>query len=255
MARLARPTATATDAELPVEGVADRLGLPVGMLIRRIEAGDIPARRDDSSGQPRFHLRLSDLGITAEEAAIFHGNQNAAESRGVHDSDEPEDESVMDLTGRPGDAAARVPAGSDPGAAAAITGTLSIEDVLPPPVSVARSTGVAIVEDTGGPRAELASMTIDPRELVAGLLDRWERTLEQRIYAEQRQRFEGELNNRLHQVKELRMELHAVRADHAAAMAETDLLLATKERELADRERALAEERSKPIWRGWFNRR
>jgi hypothetical protein len=94
-----------------------------------------------------------------------------------------------------------------------------------------------------GPRGDLASMSLDARELVAGLLDRWERTLEQRIYTEQRQRFQAELVARQNTVKQLQMELHTARAEHAAAQAEKDRILAGKERELADRERDLAETR------------
>jgi hypothetical protein len=94
-----------------------------------------------------------------------------------------------------------------------------------------------------GPRGDLASMSLDARELVAGLLDRWERTLEQRIYTEQRQRFQAELVARQNMVKQLQMELHTARAEHAAAQAEKDRILAGKERELADRERDLAETR------------
>jgi hypothetical protein len=95
----------------------------------------------------------------------------------------------------------------------------------------------------GGSRGDLASISLDARDLVAGLLDRWERTLEQRIYTEQRQRFQSELTTRQNMVKQLQLELQAVRAEHAAAQAEKDRLLAEKERELADRERDLAEVR------------
>ncbi len=85
------------------------------------------------------------------------------------------------------------------------------------------------------PRRDVASMTsLDPRELVAGLLDRWERTLEQRIYSEQRQRFEAELNARQNLVKQLQLELQTARAEHAAAQAE-------KDRRLADRDRRISE--------------
>jgi hypothetical protein len=238
---------TSTDIELPVDEVAARLGLPVGMLVRRIEAGDIPAREEHSSGEARYFLRLSDLGITAEEAARFQGNQHSARSRSgggddaVDSGDAGEGASAaVELTGHAID---------DPDAAA----SRSIDDVVPPPGSD-RPPELSIIDSPESPRAELATMTIDPRELVAGLLDRWERTLEQRIYAEQRQRFEGELTNRMHQVKELQMELQAMRAEHAAAQAEKDRVLAAKERELSDRERALAAERSKPRRRGWFPR-
>ena len=94
-------------------------------------------------------------------------------------------------------------------------------------------------------------MALDPRELVAGLLDRWERTLEQRIYSEQRQRFEAELTNRQAKVKQLQLELEAARAEHAAALAEKERMLAERLRELAERERELDRARARPR-RGWF---
>src|SRR6202011_646418 len=75
---------------------------------------------------------------------------------------------------------------------------------------------LALLDFPGGPRQDLANMSIDPRELVAGLLDRWERTLEQRIHAEQRQRFEAELQARQNLVKQLQMELQVARSEHAA---------------------------------------
>jgi hypothetical protein len=87
------------------------------------------------------------------------------------------------------------------------------------------------------PRRDVASMTsLDPRELVAGLLDRWERTLEQRIYSEQRQRFEAELNARQNLVKQLQLELQTARAEHAAAQAEKDRRLADRDRRISDLE-------------------
>ncbi|MBJ7608018.1 MAG: hypothetical protein JF887_01110 [Candidatus Dormibacteraeota bacterium] len=95
----------------------------------------------------------------------------------------------------------------------------------------------------GTSRNDLSSMSLDARDLVAGLLDRWERTLEQRIYTEQRQRFQGELMARQNMVKQLQMELQTARAEHAAAQAEKDRALAEKERELAERERDLAHSR------------
>ena len=106
--------------------------------------------------------------------------------------------------------------------------TAVAELAVPPPV---REVPAGIL-DAGvpGPRGDLATMSLDARELVAGLLDRWERTLEQRIYTEQRQRFQAELVARQNMVKQLQMELHTARAEHAAAQAEKDRVLAGKER-------------------------
>src|SRR5258708_8683083 len=57
------------ELELPVEEVAERLGLPAAMLIRRIEAGDIPARRVDAASGSHYHVRIADLGIPTPAAA------------------------------------------------------------------------------------------------------------------------------------------------------------------------------------------
>jgi hypothetical protein len=118
--------------------------------------------------------------------------------------------------------------------------TAVAELAVPPP---GREPVSLVDAAASGPRGDLASMSLDARELVAGLLDRWERTLEQRIYTEQRQRFQAELVARQNMVKQLQMELHTARAEHAAAQAEKDRVLAGKERELADRERDLADTR------------
>jgi hypothetical protein len=122
-----------------------------------------------------------------------------------------------------------------------VAGEASGDVDVPPP---SRDPQLGLLDPVvSSPRGDLASMSLDARELVAGLLDRWERTLEQRIYTEQRQRFQTELVARQNMVKQLQMELHTARAEHAAAQAEKDRVLAAKERELADRERDLAESR------------
>src|ERR1700682_4372072 len=48
---------------LPVEEVARRLDLPLGILLRRVEAGDVPSRREDGPDGVHFLVRLGDLGI------------------------------------------------------------------------------------------------------------------------------------------------------------------------------------------------
>jgi hypothetical protein len=117
--------------------------------------------------------------------------------------------------------------------------TVIAELAVPPPGRVP----LGLLDTPQSPRGDLASMSLDARELVAGLLDRWERTLEQRIYTEQRQRFQAELVARQNMVKQLQMELQTARAEHAAAQAEKERILVGKERELADRERDLADTR------------
>jgi len=351
---------------LLVEEVAERLGLPLSVLLHRVEAGDIPARRVERADGLHYALRLGDLGIELDdrglrsaaiqdeaqtteeetlstafepsepsgptepsvESAIFSafdsgpapvpGRQNGA--TGVSgptaeeeadalpwqpDADrsppwsvrprEPQQPPVW-LTQESGDvsqtsdeAAADVvedaevapsaevdhvdtvvvameeddqylppaldhdaddaedgmpaiaPSGLHEDDLGADQDTAVAELAVPPPT---REPTVSLVDAAApGPRGDLASMSLDARELVAGLLDRWERTLEQRIYTEQRQRFQAELVARQNMVKQLQMELHTARAEHAAAQAEKDRILAGKERELADRERDIAETR------------
>ncbi|HWF57570.1 MAG TPA: hypothetical protein VG520_04385 [Candidatus Dormibacteraeota bacterium] len=366
---------------LLVEEVAERLGLPLSVLLHRVEAGDIPAQRIESEEGVHYALRLGDLGIelddqglrssaigddggdsfegsTGEEAldeestlssvfsrddttpSVAHAIVSAFNSgpeplprqrlgslnvtgRRVDDEDvavgveaasdrqwsdpdalEPVRETELPRpawSGRPREpqeapswltprsAAAEVVAndpvddpidGSQGAAEVADAGALDVaetagvssidDDPVPPPAHPslhAERDGVHLDEEgtvaqlamppppspsaqvgilgaaSPGPHGDLASMSLDARELVAGLLDRWERTLEQRIYTEQRQRFQTELVARQNMVKQLQMELHSARAEHAAAQAEKDRVLAEKERELADRERDLAESR------------
>lgn len=238
------------ELELPVEVVAERLGLPASMLIRRIEAGDIPARRVEGVDGFHYRVRIAELG-----SVLPDDEEEAQEIRGTA---EP-----LVLNGHGARSAAQpqpAPAGVGQADAArtADDDTLAVVDdvseALPPP-PVRGTIELAPVDSGGeGPRAELAMMNLDPRELVAGLLDRWERTLEQRIYAEQRQRFEAELTNRHAKVKQLQLELEAVRAEHAAALAEKERQLAERYRELTERERELSDLLSQPRRRGWFSR-
>ena len=195
------------EVELTVEDVAARLGLPVGMVQRRIEAGLVPARRVESEHGVRYRLRLADLGSDAANLA------------------------------RPG-----AEAGADAAASAPARGSVELRPAA---------------EESPG--AELMSMQLDPRELVAGLLDRWERTLEQRIHAEQRQRFESELAARQSTIRELRLELEAIRAQQAAALGERERLIEDQRRRIAESRALLAdaEERARLAAerrRGWFRR-
>jgi hypothetical protein len=108
--------------------------------------------------------------------------------------------------------------------------------------------------DSAEPQSDVAAMTsLDPRELVDGLLDRWERTLAQRIHAEGRQRFEAELSARQDLVKQLQLELQLIRADHAAVQAEKDLRLDQSDRRVHDLEtRTLAPDAPAPKRRRWI---
>jgi hypothetical protein len=182
------------ETELTADEVASQLGIPLAMLVRRIEAGAVPARAVSDGGTTRYLLRATDLGLPGER------------------------EGERDVTGR----------------AAPVSGRGAVQ--------LAPLSNDTMVD----PRHELATTTLDPRELVAGLLDRWERALEQRIYAEQRQRFDAELSARQSQIKQLQLELDAARAEHAAALAD-------RERRIAERERDLAEALTRR--RGFFRRR
>jgi hypothetical protein len=192
--------------ELAVEDVARRLGLPVGMLIRRIDAGDVPARRVWTGDHHAYYLRLVDLGLEEEEEPVT---------------------ASIETVGR---AATAEPVTSIPSSDPA----------------------VSLVGYASEPHAELAAMSIDPRELVAGLLDRWERTLEQRIHAEQRQRFEAELDARQAQVRQLEAELQTARAEHATTQAQREREAAEMKAQLLERERELAEARAASRRRSWF---
>jgi hypothetical protein len=326
---------TSDEPYLLVEEVAERLGLPLSVLMHRVEAGDIPARRVERADGLHYALRLGDLGIELDDrglrsaamqddgqekevvvdddeetlTAAFEPTEPSVESaifsafdsgpaplpgmpksdvdvsgQAVEDGDEElpaveEQEgpgpSAVEWASEDGDArpwrAATEPSPpwsprprepqqppvwlnqepvnrreeneveDDADADADEDDSAVAELAVPPPT---REPAVSLVDSApSGPRGDLASMSLDARELVAGLLDRWERTLEQRIYTEQRQRFQAELVARQNMVKQLQMELHTARAEHAAAQAEKDRVLAGKERELADRERDLTESR------------
>jgi hypothetical protein len=204
------PTA---EHELSVEEVASRMGVPVALLIRRIEAGDVPARRIETiDGPATYRLRLSDLGDMASQLTF---DEDTAEQRS---------------------------GGGTDGVLAPARGSIEM---------------TRLDESDMAPVARLMSAAIDPRELVAGLLDRWERTLEQRIHSEQRQRFESELTARQSQIRHLQLELEAVRAQQAASIADRERVIAEGERDLAERENELVALRAsiRQRNRGWLFRR
>lgn len=216
--------ATSAEPYLPVEEVAQRLDLPLGILLRRVEAGDVPSRREEGPDGVRYMVRLGDLGI---------------ESPVTDDVAKPAPPPPPDVV--------NTVAPVDQTPSVDVVGTAQPsswpDKVVPPPAEELAAeaqtsherAGSVIENGSNEPRRDVASMTsLDPRELVAGLLDRWERTLEQRIYSEQRQRFEAELNARQNLVKQLQLELQTARAEHAAAQAE-------KDRRLADRDRRIGE--------------
>jgi hypothetical protein len=242
---------------LPIEEVAERLDLPLGLLIRRVEAGDVPARRVDGPDGAHYRVRLSDLGLSVPEREP----EPEPEPMKPNEDGTADAEPGLDLVGsaKPSSwpdkvvppPAEELAAVSRPAASTASTnGSAAPAPVAPQPAAAPRD--AALVNSS--PRAEVANMALDPRELVAGLLDRWERTLEQRIYAEQRQRFETELNSRQNVLKQLQLELQAARAEHAAAQADKDRRLAEREREISDLRRSLENPQEPVKKRGWFQR-
>jgi len=302
--RLSAGDAPTADPYVPVEEVARRLDLPLGVLLRRVEAGDVPARRVEGPDGVHYSVRLSDLGVHIDEAQtepvaaepLAEEHSNAASGKIA----EPESVTPVDVIGSvalpsswpdkvvppPSEELAAVSSPRAPaadleahdgsaagrndvaprGAPASIAAT---DKPAPPPDQPAeRPAGGPVRPQRGGdrdtrlsttrlePKQEVANMALDPRELVAGLLDRWERTLEQRIYVEQRQRFETELNARQNLLKQLQLELQTARAEHAAAQAEKDRDLAQRLRQVADLQRDLNVSKDEAKRRrGWFGRR
>jgi len=304
------PPLSVSEPYLPVEEVARRLDLPLAILLRRVEAGDVPARRIEGPEGVRYSLRLSDLGIepdrapgepvldlvpaedeapafaeatapaepvhepvheAVEEPAVARRALRIEPANGEHHA-EPAAEANLDVVGvaAPGawpdkvvpppaeELAAELAAehhhihtGRQPLPARAAAGESSVDSAVPPPPS--RDARLAVLTHAvNEPQRDVAAMTLDPRELVAGLLDRWERTLESRIYAEQRARFEAELNARQNLVKQLQLELQTARAEHAAVQAERDRRLAERERQIADLQRDLNEVRAAARRRHWL---
>ena len=241
-----RPT---DEPYIPVEEIARRLDLPLAILLRRIEAGDVPARRVLGGTGSGWGIRLSDLGIesaadvrrpevtheaqpqsrSAEPLAVAPAvplveQQHAAEHHAAEEQQAAEiRQSAGSLVmGEPAPGAPEMTQQEDPFQPVSVTGRITRYE-----------------RGTRGPRGEVAGMFIDSRELVSGLLDRWERTLEQRIFIEQRQRFEGELNARQNLVKQLQLELQTAHAEHAAYVADSERRYLELEHQIADLQREL----------------
>jgi len=249
---LAATTDPGAEPYLPVEEVARRLDLPLGILLRRVEAGDVPSRREDGPDGVHFLVRLGDLGIESpmeppvpsSSPPDSQNHQTVDRSPSVDVVGTAQQPSTQPASTQPAAMTHPVAHHPEPPPAAQLP-TLWPDKVVPPPeeelAAEAQSShgrsGSVIDIGSNEPRRDVAAMTsLDPRELVAGLLDRWERTLEQRIYSEQRQRFEAELNARQNLVKQLQLELQTARAEHAAAQAEKDRRLADRDRRITDLE-------------------
>ncbi|HUY97641.1 MAG TPA: hypothetical protein VMW47_08505 [Verrucomicrobiae bacterium] len=168
--------------DLTVDEVAETLGLPVAMIRRRIDAGDLPVRWIEVDG--RLEVRVPAPGTD----------------------------------GRPG--LSDPPAGQPPGSSAPSTPAPLAADPRADPTQAAVVGMVQARRPGLGVPPALAD--VNSRELIAGLFDRWERALERRIEAEQRLHFETELERRGRQVRELHGELDAVRRAHATELAERE---------------------------------
>jgi hypothetical protein len=250
----AATTDPGTEPYLPVEEVARRLDLPLGILLRRVEAGDVPSRREDGPDGVHFLVRLGDLGIetpvdehVAPPPPVDHSpSVDVVGTAQQPVPQQPGPQLPAPQRAAPQPVAAQQAAIEQPAPPPAAQLPTSWPDkVVPPPQEELAAeaqnnhgrTGALVDVGSNEPRRDVAAMTsLDPRELVAGLLDRWERTLEQRIYSEQRQRFEAELNARQNLVKQLQLELQTARAEHAAAQAEKDRRLADRDRRISDLE-------------------
>ena len=290
----AAPSRRAEEPYIPVEELAQRLDLPLAILLRRIEAGDVPARRQGDSGSG-WELRLSDLGIDPDEGKEDEEDEHAMSDDPAISADPPQPppmtpwaETVRDETpeaetppaGTPVAETPQVtvdkrqswspawharssePSSSEqrietPSSASLPAEPHAGERRLDEPVAMLPGRITRYERGTRGPRSEVAGMIIDSRELVSGLLDRWERTLEQRIFIEQRQRFESELNARQNLVKQLQLELQTARAEHAAYAADRDRQQLELEHQILDLQRELAAANDALLRRrgGLFHRR
>ncbi len=202
--------------DLTVDEVAEELGLPVAMIQRRIDAGDLPVRWVEVNG--RLEVRVPAPGADGRPA---FGSAN-----GHPGPNEQGRRSAAPAGSAPrggGRAAAELPLSSGGGLHDAHPALAALP--IPP-------TGLA---------------EVDTRELVIGLLDRWEQALERRIEAEQRLRFETELERRTHQVRQLHSELDGTRRAHAEEMAEREHEAMALRSQLRDLE--MREARRRPWWR------
>ncbi len=177
-------------SDLTIDEVAARLGLPVEMIRRRVEAGDLPVRWVEIDG--RLEVRVPEATTAPATAA---GGTTA------------EPPAVAEVPSPPTPAAAERPAGTARG------------DLAPEEEAAPEREWQELVRPG---QHSLALTAVDARQLVAGLFDRWERALERRIEAEQRLRFAGEIDRRTRQIQELRQELEAVRSAQAAQLAERE---------------------------------
>ena len=236
-------TALGDEPYLPVEEVAHRLDLPLGILLRRVEAGDVPSRREEGPGGVRYLVRLGDLGIESPMSDV-------SPQRLPPPTTAPTRRSSIDAATRRWHRPH--PDRSDVGRnrPSRLPGLTRSCHHRPRSSQQRRPHRARRIDDRDRFQRAAARCRVDDlagsARTGAGLLDRWERTLEQRIYSEQRQRFEAELNARQNLVKQLQLELQTARAEHAAAQAEKDRRLADRDRRISDLEAGARTRRTSP---------
>ena len=227
--------------EVPVEEVAGRLGLPVSMLIRRIDAGVLPGRRIQLDDRVAYLVRADSLDAGADpvEAAVASpAPQSEAQTSSSADESPAEASPYPWRQHQPAAEPpwpgkdAPPPAPPSPGAEPPSDAGIATE-LVDLRVGARVDEAPVRVQSEASPRAELAALGLDARELVAALLERWERTLEQRVHAEYRLRYETALSARQAEVKQLQHEVDAIRSQLAVASAERDAHLATHRTEVA----------------------
>ncbi|HUY61746.1 MAG TPA: hypothetical protein VMW49_07710, partial [Candidatus Dormibacteraeota bacterium] len=139
-------------SDLTIEEVAARLGLPVEMIRRRVEAGDLPVHWVEVDG--RLEVRVPDA-ATAPAPPV--GND-----RGRAEAAPPAAGSARPAPAPPAGPQAEPPAAVTPIALAAD------EEAVP------EREWQGLVQPG---QSSLALTQVDARQLVAGLFDRWERAL------------------------------------------------------------------------------
>ena len=218
-----------------MEEVASRLGLPVAMLIRRIEAGTLPGRRLDGPDGVQYRVAAAVLPATPE------GTESLPGTDGGND--------VWSEIASPKHN------GSDAIADRRETRRVEATPKAVGPAQVIEAPGRAVNGDAEGHKviarteptrlAELAregavAPEIDARELVAALLERWERTFEQRIRAEHQLRHEAVLADERTAQQRVRSENDRLRADLTAAIEARERDINAARGALANRDRDLA---------------
>ena len=221
---------TDPDQELWVEEVASRLGLPVAMLIRRIEAGVLPARGIPQESGVRYRVRAATFSLPAEaepaaEAPPAFSLPADADPAAPAAPDAPPAFSI------PAPSAPLVPAGAAENAEPRPPSGETTAAASPAPPGAHPLVGVVEARrDTLPEQARLvdgealSTATLDAKELVAALLDRFERTLDQRLHAEYELRFTAHVAAQQRRIAELEAEVAArvhAAAQHAAALERT----------------------------------